>query len=431
MAEDNMQHLGAPSERRAALDAPASSWAQRLGSRPLPMVAAIWIAYLLALALADYLFAIAQAIEAPLPATYYGSQLAIALAVLVFSLSPRVAERLGRAFLPLIIVIMASLPLIATSFTAPSSFLGPLTGSRGLVGMRTLPMVTVAVVLTAWQYPRRYLLLLSLGETALFVLCHQGPNAYRFNMAALGVALGIGCLILGSCVSALMDKLRAQSASLEHANRQLRHYASTLEQLAISRERNRVARELHDTLAHTLSGLTVHLETTRAYWEVDHQATRAMVEAALQTARTGLQETRRALKALRATPLADLGLSQALCQLAEQAAAHARLRLRCEVAADLSALPLDLEQCIYRVAQEAIANVTQHADADSLHVSLSHDHGKLQLAVRDNGRGFIYGGAAGDSHFGLTGMRERAALAGGQLVIVSAPGEGTTVTLIL
>jgi len=116
----------------------------------------------------------------------------------------------------------------------------------------------------------------------------------------------MGLLGLRYCVSLLMDKLRAQRASVEQANLQLRHYAGTLEQLAISRERNRVARELHDTLAHTLTGIIVQLEATKAYWEVDHQTAGTMIQTALDSARAGLQETRRALRALRASPLDEL-----------------------------------------------------------------------------------------------------------------------------
>jgi signal transduction histidine kinase len=85
-------------------------------------------------------------------------------------------------------------------------------------------------------------------------------------------------LAVGFSVTYLVGTLRNNQHSLENANVRLTHYASTLEQLATSRERNRLARELHDTLAHTLSGLAVQLETARAYWDVDPQAARAMLD---------------------------------------------------------------------------------------------------------------------------------------------------------
>lgn len=407
----------------------APPWPDGPSVRPLRAAVGIWITYLLVLIVADYAAAHTDASTSPLPAPYYISQLLIALFVLALSISAWVSARLGRAFLPSVILITATLPLLATAVTVPSSFPGPLTGVDGAIVLRTLPMLTVAVVLIAWQYQMRHVLLFCLATAALFTLLHLRSPSGLLKAATLAMAQGMGLLVLGYCVCLLMDKLRAQRASVEQANLQLRHYAGTLEQLAISRERNRVARELHDTLAHTLSGMIVQLEATRAYWEVDHQTAGSMIQTALDSARTGLQETRRALKALRASPLDEFGLRLALCELAEQAAAGASLQLECIIAQDLPALAPDVEQCVYRVAQEAITNVAQHADAASLRVSLSMRHGRLELRVQDDGRGFGQPHAASEGHFGLAGMEERAALSGGRLLITSRPGEGTTVAL--
>jgi signal transduction histidine kinase len=395
----------------------------------LPVVAVIWIIYTLVLVVIDHAFAVIEATRRPLPTPYYISQLLIPLFVLALTLSSWASAYLGRAFLPFIITTMSTLPLITTALTVPSSFPGPMTGVGGLVGIRTMPLLTVAVVLTALHYRLKHVLLVSMGASALVVLLNIRLRSELLNTAALTAAQGLVLLMVGGCVTSLMDKLRSQSASLEQTNDQLRLYASTLEQLAISRERNRVARELHDTLAHTLSGLTVQLEIVKAYWEVDRQAASTMVDSALETSRTGLRETRRALKALRASPLDELGLSLALCTLAEQAAEVAQLRLDCNVAKDIPALAPDIEQCIYRVTQESIANVMQHAQADTLLVHLSYHHDQFHLIVRDNGRGFDHQRTASNGHFGIAGMYERAAIVGGQLSITSVPGEGTTVSL--
>ena len=119
-----------------------------------------------------------------------------------------------------------------------------------------------------------------------------------------------------------------QRRSLEEANAQLRYHASTQIELTISHERNRMARELHDTLAHTLSGLIVQLQTVKAYWEIEPATSQKMLDDALAATRDGLRETRGALKSLRATPLEDLGLSLAIRQLAEEVAARANLDLQ-------------------------------------------------------------------------------------------------------
>jgi len=207
----------------------------------------------------------------------------------------------------------------------------------------------------------------------------------------------------------------------------LTHYASTLEQLATSRERNRLALELHDTLAHTLSGLSVQLETVNAYWDVDAPRARVLLEKSLESARTGLEETRRALKALRASPLDDLGLAAALEALARDAAARAGLKLELAIDASLPALSPDVEQGIYRVAQEALSNVVKHASAQAIVFELENAGGKIKLTVSDDGVGFEPGKLENGGHFGLAGMRDRAQLAGGELEVKSAPGAGTTV----
>jgi two-component system sensor histidine kinase UhpB len=190
-----------------------------------------------------------------------------------------------------------------------------------------------------------------------------------------------------------------------------------------------MARELHDTLAHTLSGLSVQLETVKAYWDVDPTTAQRLLDKSLAATRDGLQETRRALKSLRASSLDDLGLLLAVRQLAESAAARANLHLDLVLPTTLPTLPAAVEQCLYRVAQEAIANVVHHANARTLTVHLTYSNTDCVLTVQDDGLGFDPHHTNQAGHFGLTGMRERAALAGGNLVIESRRDAGTKVQL--
>lgn len=423
-----------PAEQTAAADSDLRDAGTHWQGQPpaavmrlLQSISAVWVCYVLVLSLLDRYFAATSPEVHPLPTLYYIFQVLIAGAVLGLSFSHRLQIRLGRSFLPLVLLGMSALPLITTSLTTPGSLPAPIAGTRGLVRLRTLPILTVAVVLIAWQYRWKHVVLFSLGTTALQIVLLIGQPAGFLNMLAITAVQMMSLLIIGYSTCALMDKLRAQRTALEQANRQLRHYATTLEKLAISRERNRVARELHDTLAHTLSGLTVQLEATKAYWDVDPTAARAMVETALESTRDGLHETRRALKALRASPLEDLGLRVALCSMAAHAAEGANLRLDCAVAENLPVLAADVEQCIYRIAQEAVTNATQYAGADRLTITLSCSDDHLTLMVQDNGQGFDVQQDASPGHFGISGMYERAALAGGKLSIVSVRGEGTTV----
>jgi signal transduction histidine kinase len=167
----------------------------------------------------------------------------------------------------------------------------------------------------------------------------------------------------------------------------------------------------------------------KAYWDVDPEAAQAMLDKSLGATRSGLQETRRALKSLRASPLDDLGLVLGLRKMAEEAAARANLQLDLSLPDRLVSLSPDVEQTIYRVAQEAVANVTHHANAQTLTVQLSVNEAKVSLLVRDDGLGFNVQQDEEAGHFGLPGMRERAQLVSGKLTITSKPGQGTTIHL--
>src|SRR5512142_1209627 len=170
-----------------------------------------------------------------------------------------------------------------------------------------------------------------------------------------------------------MQRQREQRQSLVEANRQVRHYAATLEQLAVTQERNRMSRELHDTLAHTLSGLAVQLEAARSLWRSSPERSHAMLEDALLATRSGLTESRKAIQALRASPLEDLGLTLALRTLAESAASRSGAALDLAIPATLEKLAPDVEQCLFRVAQEALENIVRHAEAQSITVRLVHE----------------------------------------------------------
>jgi len=206
-------------------------------------------------------------------------------------------------------------------------------------------------------------------------------------------------------------------------------YAATLEQLTTSRERNRLARELHDTLAHSLSAMAVQLEAADALWDSAPDEAHARLARSLDTTRDGLAETRRALQALRASPLDDLGLGLAIRALGESAAARNRLAVEVQTPEIDERLSPAIEQCVYRVAQEALENVTRHAAAQRVTVTLAAQGSRVILTVADDGQGFDADAALAEDRFGLRGMRERAELVGGAFQVTSAPGQGTTVRL--
>jgi signal transduction histidine kinase len=398
--------------------------------RLLRLAVALWLGYLLALVLIDHLF-----YPRPLfPPFYYVTNGLNALLVLGLALWPDFRRWLGSMFLPGAIVMMSVLPIVTNQLVVLSLPPGP-HAMPETTALRLMPVLFIALVLTAWRYQWWHVILFSGGIASftlgLYVLFSRPGGASLLAPVTVLVIQTVSFLVVGYFVNTLVSRLKTQQASLEQANIQLVHHAGTLEHLTISRERNRMARELHDTLAHTLSALSVQLETIKAYWDVDPAAAQRLLDQSLTATRSGLQETRRALKSLRATPLDDLGLALALRKLAEETAARANLQLDLSLPERLPALSPDVEQCIYRVAQEAVSNVAHHADARTLTVQLSVNGPAVLLLVRDDGAGFDARQDEAVGHFGLPGMRERAYLAGGQLAIDSRPGRGTTIRLTI
>lgn len=351
---------------------------------------------------------------------------------------PWFPRHLGRAFLPLVLACMA-LPALADKFITLNWFIAPNTQELIALGfvLRLWFIFQIVTFLVAWQYTMRAALVIGIGLSLLDVLLtlpfmRAESALYTFFVGLVGARLII-VVGVSLAVAWLMERQRAQRAELQAANRKLALTATATEQLAISHERNRMARELHDTLAHSLSAVSVQLEAVNALWDVEPNEARKILEQATASTRSGLTEARRALQSLRASPLEDLGLTLALSALAESVATRANLKLELELPPNVDGLQPHIEQAIYRIAQEALENVTRHARATHVRVALAKQNGHVSLTVADDGDGFemarVNGSPHAREHFGIQGMRERAEMAGGQLSIISAPHEGTRVRL--
>lgn len=346
---------------------------------------------------------------------------------------PWLQRRLGQAYLPIALATVTLFILLERAITVWSwvqrqelQLLDVVTvgsGGRFWVG------VLLPLVLIAWQYHFRqvvgYLFSIVLLNVLLAGWLLNSPDWLVLLRDELVPATIFG--VMGYIVTRIMAGQRQQRQKLAEANAQLAQHAATLEQLTVSRERNRLARELHDTLAHTLSAVSVQLEAVDSAWEANPAKARDLLGKSLAQTRSGLTETRRALQALRASPLDDLGLALAVRNLAESTAQRGGLQLALDIP-ELEPLSAETEHQVYRIAQEALANVLKHAGAQTLAVQLRHTVRGYVFRVEDDGIGFT-AAAPPNGHFGLQGMRERAELLGATLVVESGPGQGTTVHL--
>ncbi|ACO46501.1 sensor histidine kinase [Deinococcus deserti] len=192
-------------------------------------------------------------------------------------------------------------------------------------------------------------------------------------------------------------------------------------------ERARLARELHDSVAQALYGITLGAKTARATLDRDPGRARESLDYTIRLAEGGVSEMKALLFSLRPDALEEGGLIAALTQHAHALEARHGLRVHAELRAEPHLTP-DAQAAAYRVAQEALHNVVKHARATQVWLCVHESLGVVTVSVRDDGRGFDPA-SQGRGTLGQRSMRERAAGAGGTLDVQSAPGEGTIVTL--
>lgn len=205
-------------------------------------------------------------------------------------------------------------------------------------------------------------------------------------------------------------------------------------QLGAVEERNRLAREIHDTLAQGLTAITLQLESADLQLESnpDPDRVRQAVKHALGLAQANLEEARRSVLDLRAAPLEGRTLAEALAALAAETERRSAppLRVRFEATGGSRPLPVRLEAGLYRIAQEALTNVARHARARNAAVQLVTTPDQVQLTVEDDGRGFNVDRVP-RQRFGLVGLNERVRLLGGTLRLESTPGAGTRLEVVV
>jgi two-component system NarL family sensor kinase len=191
-------------------------------------------------------------------------------------------------------------------------------------------------------------------------------------------------------------------------------------------ERNRLAREIHDTLAQGLTATALQLESADALLDAGSERAHEPLRRALSLTRSNLEEAKRSVLDLRAAPLEGRPLSEALRALVDRWEAQTGISARYRAVNGSRPLPPSVEAALYRICQEALTNVARHAEAGRVIVRLVATPERVRLAVEDDGRGFETSKVPGDRH-GLIGMRERAEVLGGELEVYTEKGAGTRI----
>lgn len=303
-------------------------------------------------------------------------------------------------------------------------------GDRGrapnLIWLALLPPVAYSVFLL--ERPGiTAVTLLTLGLFLLSAVRWHEWAGVRYGLSAFAFALLFTLVFTLLIVSAekARNQVQGLAAELRAANLQLRAYAVQAEELAVTRERNRLAREIHDSLGHYLTVVHVQIQAAQAVQRSDPARASAALDKARALTQEGLREIRGSIATLRASPLDNRLLAEAL---AEVVAEHRAAGLNCQltVLGTPRLLAPAVALTLYRAGQEGLTNVQKHARAKEAGLVIDFRSPEtVSLRVVDDGVGTPTEAAA-PAGFGLLGLRERCQLLGGRVRVTGAPGAGFT-----
>src|SRR5215469_9338330 len=281
----------------------------------------------------------------------------------------------------------------------------------------------------AMNLPRAFAAVVALNTTpvALAVASIQrnpGSIAFVLGTVVLGLAFS---LVFGTWIVRIIEQSRDRAQLIERLEAAQAELAEVSRQAGTLAERQRLAGEIHDTLAQGLTSIVMLLQAAEEEIGSDPREARRHVGLATQTAREGLAEARAMVAALTPAHLDTGPLHEALGRLTDRIGAELAISVRFEVRGPARPLPANAEVVLLRAAQEALANVRKHAHASDVRVVLSYEPHAVRLDVRDDGAGFdperVNGG------YGLRGMRSRILQVGGSLLVRARPGAGTSLSV--
>ena len=269
-----------------------------------------------------------------------------------------------------------------------------------------------------------YFLVLSLLNLAVFTNLN---NAIYWLVTVIPITIFISMYVtLYVRQAEAREKAEALAAELEAANQQLTEYAARVEDLTITTERQRMARELHDTLSQGLAGLILQLEATDAHLNNNHTAkAQSIIGNAMEQARATLADARRAIDDLRQSSLDDLDSALHLEISRFTNATGIPILFHTD---QIPPLPAPVTETLVRAVAEALTNVANHAQAHNAAVDVRMKDKSISVTIQDDGRGFD-ASAIPSGHYGILGIKERVRLVNGSFEIQSNNGKGTTIRI--
>jgi signal transduction histidine kinase len=234
-----------------------------------------------------------------------------------------------------------------------------------------------------------------------------------------GLVLIFVLLMVGTLVSEYESR-----EQLSQANDRLRRYALLVEDQATVQERSRIAREIHDSVGHSLAAQSIQLENVAQWFDQNAEKSKYHLQTARNLGKEALQNVRQAVAALRTDPLKQQSFASALTQLFQEFEHNTQISVQMNLQFTHEP-PKEQAIALYRLLQEALTNVSKHSGASQVKVDVQEQANLLHLMIEDNGRGF--NPIQNKTGFGLRSMTERAEALGGQLQVSSQPGQGCTI----
>ncbi len=254
---------------------------------------------------------------------------------------------------------------------------------------------------------------------------------YDFNLLQFLLATVLPFFVGFLLVMLLMNTAQVAHKTLEKlttANEKLRQYTLQVEQIVTLQERNRIARDIHDSLGHSLTAMNVQLQTALKLRQTDPAEAWDFIIGAKQLGSTALQEVRQSVSTLRSDLLEDRPLEAVIESLVQ--GFHQATGLMPTISINLAVpLPASVVTTLYRIVQESLTNICKHAAATKVQIQISATIAQVHLIVQDNGKGF--NPEQNPTGFGLQGMRERVSDLKGQFTVESKPGSGCRITVEL
>ena len=231
-----------------------------------------------------------------------------------------------------------------------------------------------------------------------------------------GLVLAFVLLLVG----AVLAEHESQE-KLAIANRRLRQYALTIENQATLQERNRIAREIHDSVGHSLTAQSIQLENATLFLGKNQEKAAYHLQQARQLGKDALQNVRQSVATLRNHPLKNRSLNIAVEKLIEEFKHNSGMAIAFNI--NLSTSPsIEITTALYRIVQEALTNISKHSNATQVHLTLAEKNNRIYLYIQDNGQGF--NPTENTTGFGLQGMRERTESLDGKFELISKPQQG-------